>query len=352
MVRSDFQQHFFTLHPSNMYIDPQSFSLPSRVDDEDALWDEYAQPQTFYNPVLHWKSTFQTPCSPSTLVIGTTQPTCAFLRATFMNNLTLVGTLVMPETSMVTQKEKRKRREREGKEKKEDGKKKKTESVRLSYPFLFVGKLQKNNTLQDSLNNKSCNIYSVDGSGDNGTLVVLLQYAVEEDRANVFTQTLLGEISADQVVVLTSVLDVSYNMPREQSWNPVKELDTGFLRVIHSGDESAWMSGEGQDKEMVCREFEAPNMITGVPAAVLTQCVVNKTNGAVFVALENRRLVNVDTLVAYEPLFDLIVNGGNGNGNGDDDGNEFVALSLQDRVGVYADLINSLGGRKESHLYL
>eukprot|EP00003_Mantamonas_plastica_P033631 TRINITY_DN973_c1_g1_i4.p1 TRINITY_DN973_c1_g1~~TRINITY_DN973_c1_g1_i4.p1 ORF type:complete len:311 (-),score=75.01 TRINITY_DN973_c1_g1_i4:126-1058(-) len=310
MVRSDFQQHFFTLHPSNMYIDPQSFSLPSRVDDEDALWDEYAQPQTFYNPVLHWKSTFQTPCSPSTLVIGTTQPTCAFLRATFMNNLTLVGTLVMPETSM------------------------------------------KNNTLQDSLNNKSCNIYSVDGSGDNGTLVVLLQYAVEEDRANVFTQTLLGEISADQVVVLTSVLDVSYNMPREQSWNPVKELDTGFLRVIHSGDESAWMSGEGQDKEMVCREFEAPNMITGVPAAVLTQCVVNKTNGAVFVALENRRLVNVDTLVAYEPLFDLIVNGGNGNGNGDDDGNEFVALSLQDRVGVYADLINSLGGRKESHLYL
>eukprot|EP00003_Mantamonas_plastica_P033629 TRINITY_DN973_c1_g1_i1.p1 TRINITY_DN973_c1_g1~~TRINITY_DN973_c1_g1_i1.p1 ORF type:complete len:224 (-),score=41.57 TRINITY_DN973_c1_g1_i1:579-1250(-) len=212
MVRSDFQQHFFTLHPSNMYIDPQSFSLPSRVDDEDALWDEYAQPQTFYNPVLHWKSTFQTPCSPSTLVIGTTQPTCAFLRATFMNNLTLVGTLVMPETSM------------------------------------------KNNTLQDSLNNKSCNIYSVDGSGDNGTLVVLLQYAVEEDRANVFTQTLLGEISADQVVVLTSVLDVSYNMPREQSWNPVKELDTGFLRVIHSGDESAWMSGEGQDKGRISRK--------------------------------------------------------------------------------------------------
>mmetsp|Transcript_23127 Transcript_23127/g.38051 ORF Transcript_23127/g.38051 Transcript_23127/m.38051 type:complete len:263 (+) Transcript_23127:58-846(+) len=151
-----------------------------------------------------------------------------------------------------------------------------------------VGSIHFPNSVLDSKtipkpSDKCCTVATL-GHSDS-VAVVFLQYEVDPDRSYAWAHSLLDNVKADRVIVLDTLRESLY-----QSENP-DSVRPPFLRALFTD------AGES-----VCPPLEPPNLVDRVPAAILSYCQLRKIKATLFISIEDRVLLESNTLRAYEQV--------------------------------------------------
>jgi len=238
----------------------------SRNWDADEVYEDEIDTKPVYEPLFMWSPSVlehvekvafnannnaEHVLSTKVLLIGTTGAAACFLHSQFPAKK-VVGSLSLPEISM------------------------------------------KNNTLEPSnVNNQTCYFFEIDGSSVKEIMLVICQYEVTRERSYAWTSTLFRHVRAERVVVLERLLDSAYRAPESIS-SPMSPL----LRKIETTVERKLQP----EVPVVCAYLEPPNLIERMPAAVLTHCEHRALRATLFLSLEDSRLLDLSTLLAFESV--------------------------------------------------
>lgn len=177
----------------------------------------------FSNPAL------DSPYRPSLLIIAISSPSLHVFH--HISSKTLIGTLILPEL-----------------------------------PF-------SGNSVEPSLGDKSCNIYSING-GNNLTLLVSVQCSVSPERSHLVSRLLIGEqIVPDRVLILDSVQSRNFRGKLSSDETFGFKLETTSVRKGGSG--SSTLKG--------LEYFPSGSMIDGLGAALLSRCEMKNVKGSLCV---------------------------------------------------------------------
>ncbi|PSR91234.1 Proteasome inhibitor PI31 subunit like [Actinidia chinensis var. chinensis] len=174
------------------------------------------------------------PIRPSFLIIAISSPSLHFFH--HITTKTLIGTLILPEIS-------------------------------------FSG-----NTIEPSLRDKSCNIYTLNDT-DNSTVIVCVQYQVAAERSHAVAKLLIGEqIVPENVLILDLVQSRNFRGKLSPDETFAFKLETTQLRKKlgdGSGDSSLL---KGLDY------FPSGSVVDGLSAALLGRCQMKKIKGTLCVS--------------------------------------------------------------------
>lgn len=200
------------------------------------------------------------PLCPSLLIISISSPSLYFIHS--ISSKTLIGSLVLPEIS-------------------------------------FTG-----NSIEDSLKNKSCNIYAVNDA-DHDILSVSVQYPVTAERSHAIAKLLVGgQIIPDRVLILDSVQSHNFR-------GKLSREDTFALKLETTYERNAMAAG-GRDSPTIkgVDYFPSGSMVDGLGAALLAQCQLRKIKGTLCVSWPEHgvsvRSVIKSILLQVLPSVDLV----------------------------------------------
>ncbi|KAK6157739.1 hypothetical protein DH2020_011987 [Rehmannia glutinosa] len=167
---------------------------------------------------------------PSLLIIAMSSPSLHFLH--HLSSKTLIGTLVLPEIP-------------------------------------FAG-----NSIEPSLRDKSCNIYTINDA-DKMIMFVLVQYSVTSERAHAVARVLIGEkIIPQRVLILDSVQSRNFRGKLSPDETIAFKLETSLERE-NVGDVSLV---KGFDY------YPSGSVVDGLAAALLSRCQLMKIKGTLCVS--------------------------------------------------------------------
>ncbi|KAK6133991.1 hypothetical protein DH2020_032267 [Rehmannia glutinosa] len=167
---------------------------------------------------------------PSLLIIAMSSPSLHFLH--HLSSKTLIGTLVLPEIP-------------------------------------FAG-----NSIEPSLRDKSCNIYTINDA-DKMIMFVLVQYSVTSERAHAVARVLIGEkIIPQRVLILDSVQSRNFRGKLSPDETIAFKLETSLERE-NGGD---LLLVKGFDY------YPSGSVVDGLAAALLSRCQLMKIKGTLCVS--------------------------------------------------------------------
>lgn len=124
---------------------------------------------------------------------------------------------------------------------------------------LLLPEIQLTNTsIQPSVNDNVCFIYSVNNLDESEVLLVVCQYEVPEERSHAWTAKLFEKIIPERVTVLDTILDCDYKAFTEIAPPLLRKIETTSAKKLRGTSQS------------VCADLEAPNLLQGGPAALIT----------------------------------------------------------------------------------
>lgn len=171
----------------------------------------------------------QTPLRPPLLIIAISSPSLHLFHS--LSSKTHIGTLILPEI-----------------------------------PF-------SGNSIEPSLADKSCNIYSIDE-----IMVVTVQYSVAAERSHAIAKLLIdgGQIVPERVLILDSIQNKNYRGKLSPDETVAFKLETSVERERISDKEAIVKGGMGY--------FPSGSVLDGLAAALISRCEVKKMKGALFVS--------------------------------------------------------------------
>ena len=175
------------------------------------------------------------------------------------------------------------------------------------------------------MNDKVCHVFR--DNADSSRLLVICHYDVPADRAVAVATAILSNITADDVIVFDTMLDWKFNASASERFAPP------LLRKIET-DASREKRKESKD----CPFLEAPNLIDSLGAAVISRRQINRHQGRVYVSLESSRLLDIDTLRAFEAVLEY-------SGSGSSSSSSTSSAS-------YKQLLASMMSRRPNPLFL
>jgi hypothetical protein len=139
------------------------------------------------------------------------------------------------------------------------------------------------------LNDGSCNLYR-DASNE-GRLFLICHAEVVAERASEFAKVVLSNVNAMDIVVFDTLLDWKYNATASERAAPpfLRKLETDATR-------------EDKSKQDNFLYLESPNLIDSLGAAIISRRQMLKLACRVYVSLEASRILDVDTIIAFEVL--------------------------------------------------
>lgn len=129
------------------------------------------------------------------------------------------------------------------------------------------------NTLQPSLQDKSCLLYALEETEGPTVVLASVQYTVSAERSTAWAKILLREVRPDKVVVVGSIPSQHFRGKLSSDGTLIFKLETLAQRL----DES-----DGMLKEVPY--FPSGSMVDGLAAALITQCQVMKLKGRLLVS--------------------------------------------------------------------
>ncbi|CAH8311609.1 unnamed protein product [Eruca vesicaria subsp. sativa] len=203
---------------------------PSRFFQED-LNNFVSPPEPLPSPFIVFSNPKpELPLKPSLLIIAVSSPSLYIFHS--LPSKTLIGTLILPEV-----------------------------------PF-------SGNTVEPSLQDKSCNIYSL--SGDNNTnsvLLVSVQLPVSPERANLVSRLLIGQdIVPERVIILDSIQSRNFRGRLSPDEALAAKLETSCEK------KAAATSRLNLDS------FPSGSVIDGLSASLLSRCQVKNIRGTLVVS--------------------------------------------------------------------
>ncbi|KAL3501584.1 hypothetical protein ACH5RR_036033 [Cinchona calisaya] len=126
------------------------------------------------------------------------------------------------------------------------------------------------NSIEPSLRDKSCNIYTVHNA-DESIIIVSFQYPVTADRSHAVAKLLIGEqIIPERVLILDSVQSRNFRgkLSRDDDAFAFKLETTSERNGVNSSPLIAGLD-----------YFPSGSMVDGLPAALLAQCQLRKIKG-------------------------------------------------------------------------
>jgi len=150
----------------------------------------------------------------------------------------------------------------------------------------------KNNTLEPSINDRTCILYEVENNPH--ILLVLCQYEVQPERSYIWTSTLFNSIKTPQkVYIFDKILDVDLSISTDEAVNPplLRKLETSKQR---------------EENIQICPFLPLPNIVEKLAAAILTHCEIHGLCGSLFVSLQERSTLGEETFVAFEPVLSFL----------------------------------------------
>ncbi|KAL1807060.1 hypothetical protein DCAR_0832925 [Daucus carota subsp. sativus] len=174
------------------------------------------------------------PLCPSLLIFALSSPSLNFLH--HLPSKVLIGTLVLPEI-----------------------------------PFSGI-------SLEPSLTDKSCNIYSINNAGKM-IIIVSVQYAVAAERTHAVAKMLIGKhIIPERVLILDSLQSRNFRgkLPPDETF--ALKLETSMERKLPEDDpeESQLLKSVGY--------FPSGSVVDGLAAALLSRCEMEKLKGTLSVS--------------------------------------------------------------------
>ncbi|XP_047306865.1 uncharacterized protein LOC124910282 [Impatiens glandulifera] len=129
------------------------------------------------------------------------------------------------------------------------------------------------NSIEPSLGDKSCNIYSMDE-----IMIVTVQYSVAAERSHAVAKLLIGggQIVPERVLILDTVQNKNYRGKLSPDESIAFKLETSVERK-RINDEQAIVKGIGG-------YFPSGSVLDGLAAALIGRCEVKKIKGALFVS--------------------------------------------------------------------
>ncbi|XP_071956786.1 proteasome assembly chaperone 1-like [Antedon mediterranea] len=148
--------------------------------------------------------------------------------------------------------------------------------------------LDKNSFSQKADLDKTCYIHRIASSPE--VLVVLCKSTVAPEQSFTWTEQLFEHIKTENlyVTVLSSSLVTEYRSSRL-----VSELPTPFLRALRSTAYKAKPQSPF---------LESPNMVSGLPAAILNHCQIQSIAAVLYVSFVDSPHVDVDSMKVFQPV--------------------------------------------------
>uniref|UniRef100_A0A3B3ZYH1 Proteasome assembly chaperone 1 n=1 Tax=Periophthalmus magnuspinnatus TaxID=409849 RepID=A0A3B3ZYH1_9GOBI len=117
-------------------------------------------------------------------------------------------------------------------------------------------------------------------------LVCQVDCFVAEDQLFQWTEQVLGSLDASQVTVLSDCPAAEYQSPQPLGPDPC-------LRSLHT---SAW------SEPICCPPVELPNLVSGLPAAVVSFCQLHNISAAVYQCYSDARSADSTTMDMFRPV--------------------------------------------------
>ncbi|XP_051145889.1 uncharacterized protein LOC127261646 [Andrographis paniculata] len=171
--------------------------------------------------------------SPSLLIIAMSTPSLHFLH--HISSKTVVGTLILPEI-----------------------------------PF-------SGNSIEPSLKDKSCNIYTLNDDSGGSIMIVLVQFPVTPERAHAVAKLLIGErIVPERVLILDSIRSSNFRGKLDPDETIAFKLETSLERKNSDIGESPLFK--------TLDYYPSGSVVDGLAAALLSRCEVRKIKATLCVS--------------------------------------------------------------------
>ncbi|KAI4379187.1 hypothetical protein MLD38_005514 [Melastoma candidum] len=133
---------------------------------------------------------------------------------------------------------------------------------------------------EPSLNDKTCNIFSLGDDQENNILLVTVQCAVTVERCYVVAKRLIGEaIIPQKVVIFSSIPSALFRGKLSPDENYVFKLETSQERATTSGN------GYGDESLLKGLDyFPSGSVVDGLAAALLSRCEIRGLKGTLCVS--------------------------------------------------------------------
>eukprot|EP01103_Thecamoeba_quadrilineata_P015799 TRINITY_DN5093_c0_g1_i1.p1 TRINITY_DN5093_c0_g1~~TRINITY_DN5093_c0_g1_i1.p1 ORF type:complete len:273 (-),score=48.48 TRINITY_DN5093_c0_g1_i1:59-877(-) len=215
--------------------------LPTRAFDD--LDDDEFTPPFLYPPLWTWASSSPQKISPEILLVGFTPAAVCFLQ-TFFPNKSVLASLHLPEISL------------------------------------------KNSHFRFNNLDKNCLLYDCLPASPQKVLALICNYEIPQERTFPWTKVLFEQVSPKHTLVLETKEEASYIGQVPESFNGLRYLRT---------------KTEEEDISNIAEKLESPNLITGGPAAIITQGQMYQKGVAVLVVpTDNTGFVSIQTLIGFE----------------------------------------------------
>ena len=134
------------------------------------------------------------------------------------------------------------------------------------------------NSIEPSLRDKSCNIYTLNDA-DKSVILVSVQYSVSAERSHAVAKLLIGEqIIPKKVLILDSVQSRNFRGKLSPDETFAFKLETSSERKGHSDGSSSSPLLNGLDY------FPSGSMVDGLAAALLSRCQMRNIKGTLCVS--------------------------------------------------------------------
>ncbi|XP_010523526.1 PREDICTED: uncharacterized protein LOC104801842 [Tarenaya hassleriana] len=134
------------------------------------------------------------------------------------------------------------------------------------------------NTVEPSLGDKSCNIYSLNGTRDYSILLVSVQLPVSPERSHIVSRLLIGEeIIPERVIILDSIQIRNFRGRLSPDMTCAYKLET-------SSERKAARDRNSNSGLANLEYFPSGSVIDGLSAALLSRCQIKNVKGTLVVS--------------------------------------------------------------------